>query len=251
MVAALAGGTIGCRNSGGEPVSSPSPARSAGDTVAETDKLYSERADVMKVRQALITLRQGAASNPTDYELAWRLSKFNYYLGSHTPDEAEKEKAFHDGIEAGKQAVKLNTERPEGHFWLGANYGGNAEVSTLAGLTEIEDIKREMEAVLKIDEGYEGGSAYMGLGQVYLKAPRIFGGDVQKAISYLERGLKVGPNNGLMRLRLAQAYAEANRDNDAREQLKILFESKPTPGYEPEYSDAVKEGKELESKLKS
>jgi tetratricopeptide (TPR) repeat protein len=205
----------------------------------------------MKVRQALIALRQATAENPTNYELAWRVAKYNYYLGSHTPDESEQEKAFHDGIEAGKLAVKLNNDGPEGHFWLGANYGGNAEISTLAGLTDLEDIKREMEAVLKIDEQFEGGSGYLGLGQVYLKAPKIFGGDVQKAIEYLEKGIKVGPNNGLMRLRLAEAYAEANRDNEAREQLKILFEGKPTPGYEPEYDDAVKEGRELEAKLKS
>ena len=204
----------------------------------------------MKVRQGLIALRQAQTSNPTDYEIAWRLAKFNYYLGDHTTDDTEQEKAFHDGIEAGKLAVKLDGNRPEGHFWLGANYGGYAKISTLAGLTDIDNIKREMEAVIKINEGYEGGSAYLGLGQMYLKAPRIFGGDVDKAIDYLEKGLKVGPNNGLMHLRLAQAYAAANRDNDARQQLKVLFENKPTPGYEPEYSDAVKEGKELEEKLK-
>ena len=216
----------------------------------QADEFYAERAEVMKVRQGLVLLRQAMTSQPTDYEIAWRLAKFNYYLGAHTSDGTEKENAFDDGIEAGKLAVKLNNDRPEGHFWLAANYGANAEISTLAGLTDIEDIKREMGAVLKIDERYEGGSAYLGLGQVYLKAPKIFGGDVQKAIEYLEKGLKVAPNNGLMRLRLAQAYAAANRDKDARDELKMLFENKPTPGYEPEYNDAVKEGRVLQEKLK-
>lgn len=241
----------GCSEPAEPAVSGPPSGRSAAESVAEVDQLYAQRADLMKVRQALIALRQATSENPTNYELAWRVAKYNYYLGSHTSEEREQEKAFHDGIEAGKLAVKLNNDRPEGHFWLGANYGGNAEISTLAGLTDIEDIKREMETVLKIDESFEGGSAYLGLGQVYLKAPKIFGGDVAKAIGYLEKGIKVGPNNGLMRLRLAEGYAAANRDNDAREQLKILFEGKPTPGYEPEYEDAVKEGRELEAKLKS
>jgi tetratricopeptide (TPR) repeat protein len=249
--AAFAVGPLGCGKPAEQAVSAPVNGRQAAETIAEADTLYAQRADVMRVRQGLIGLRQAMAENSTSYELAWRVAKYNYYLGSHTSDETEEEKAFHDGIEAGKLAVKLNNDRPEGHFWLGANYGGNAEISTLAGLTDIEDIKREMEAVLKIDEHFEGGSAYLGLGQVYLKAPKIFGGDTQKAIEYLEKGIKVGPNNGLMRLRLAEAYAEANRDNDAREQLKILFEGKPRPGYEPEYDDAVKEGRELEAKLKS
>jgi tetratricopeptide (TPR) repeat protein len=243
-------GAIGCRKTSGEAVTTPAPPASTADPKTQADDFYSQRADVMKVRQALIVLRQAFTASPADYEIAWRLARANYYLGTHSTDETETEKAFRDGTEAGKIAVKLNEGRPEGHFWLGANYGGNAEISTLASLTDIEDIKREMEAVLKIDRGFESGSAYMALGQVYLKAPRIFGGDVQKAIDYLQQGLKVGENNGLLHLRLAEAYAEAHRTEEARQQLKILFEKKATPGYEPEYNDAIKEGHELEDKLK-
>lgn len=246
FVAAL----LGCSTPAEPAVSAPSSGRSAAESIAQADELYAQRADVMRVRQGLIALRQAAAEHATNYELAWRVAKYNYYLGSHTTDETEQAKAFHEGTEAGKLAVKLNNDRPEGHFWLGANYGGNAEISTLAGLAEIEDIKRAMEAVLKIDESFQSGSAYMALGQVYLKAPRILGGDVGKAIEYLEKGLKFGPNNAPLRLRLAEAYAEAKRIPDAHRELKILFESQPSPGYEPEHNDAVKEGRELEAKLK-
>jgi TPR repeat protein len=107
-----------------------------------------------------------------------------------------------------------------------------------------------METVLKLDESYEAGSAYMALGQMYRKAPRIFGGDLSKAIEYLEKGIKVGPNNGLTRLRLAQAYADARRNEDARKQIEILMGITPTPGYEPEYNDALKEARELQEKIK-
>lgn len=239
-----------CRSAPGEHIIAPST-RPSAETLDLADRLYAERGDLMKVRQGLIFLRQAMAAHPTDYEIGWRVAKFNYYLGSHTSEETEQEKAFHDGIEAGKLAVKLNNARPEGHFWLGANYGGNAEISTLAGLAEIEDIKREMEAVLKIDESFQAGSAYLALGQVYLKAPRILGGDVSRAIDYFQKGLTFGPNNAMLRLRLAEAYAEAQRAEDARRELKILFDSQPSAGYEPEHSDALKEGRELEAKLKS
>jgi len=248
--ATLIFGAIGCRRTTGEAVPVPPAPPVAADPKVQADDFYAQRADVMKVRQAIIVLRQAFTANPADYEIAWRAARANYYLGTHSPDDTETERAFREGTEAGKAAVKLNAGRPEGHFWLGANYGGNAEISTLASLTDIEDIKREMEAVLKIDEGFEAGSAYMALGQVYLKAPRIFGGDVQKAIDYLQKGLKVGENNGLLHLRLAEAYVEQHRNEDARQQLKILFEKKATPGYEPEYNDAIKEGHKLEEKLK-
>src|SRR5919205_151743 len=92
---------------------------------------------------------------------------------------------------AGKAAVALQPNKPEGHFWLGANYGGNAAHSTLSNLSSFTDIKTEMEAVLKLDESYQGYSTYLGLGRLYLGAPKVFGGDVGKAIEYLEKGVKL------------------------------------------------------------
>jgi len=224
--------------------------RPTNEAITEADGLYAQRADVVKVRQAIVALRQAQADDSTNYDLAWRLAKYNYYLGSHTSESTEKSKAFHDGVEAGKLAVQVRNDKPEGHFWLGANYGGNAQLSALAGFSEIEDIKTEMETVLKIDEKYQSGSAYMVLGQLYLEAPRILGGDVSKAINYLEKGIKIGPDNDLMRAKLAAAYAAAHRNEDARKQIDTLIATKPSPAYQPEYNEAVAEAKKIEEKLK-
>jgi tetratricopeptide (TPR) repeat protein len=224
--------------------------RPAAEAISEADQLYAGRADLTKIRQALVALRQAQADDPTNYDLAWRLAKFNYYLGAHSSDSSEKEKSFHDGIEAGKLAVKLQDGKPDGHFWLGANYGGNAKLSVLAGLSDFEDIRQEMETVLKLDERYQSGSAYMGLGQLYLEAPRLLGGDAQKAVEYLEKGVRIGPDNALLRWHLAAAYAELHRNEDARKQIDYLLAMKPAPGYEPEYEEAVAEVRKLQEKLK-
>ena len=240
---------ISCRKAA--TATSDRPAvRPTADAIAEADRFYGERSDLVKVRQGLVSLRQAQADDPSNYELAWRLSKFNYYLGAHSDNSTEQDKAFREGLEAGNLAVRLQDAKAEGHFWLGANYGGRAQVSTLSGLSELEDIKREMEAVIKIDERFQAGSAYMVLGQMYLQAPRLLGGDVDKAIEYLERGTKVGPDNALMRVRLAQAYAAAKRDADARKTIEDLLAMRPIPGYEPEYNEAVTEAHKLQEKLK-
>src|SRR5438132_4226320 len=101
--------------------------RPAAEAIAEADHLYTGRADLVKVRQGVVALRQAQVEDQASYELAWRLAKFNYYLGAHSPESAERDKAFRDGIEAGKLAVKLQDGKPDGHFWLGANYGGKAQ----------------------------------------------------------------------------------------------------------------------------
>jgi hypothetical protein len=245
----LCAGAIGCRKATTASADYVA-ARPAKEVIAEADGLYAQRSDLVKVRQAIVAVRQAQADDSTNYELVWRQAKYNYYLGAHTPEANEKAKAFHDGIEAGKLAVQLKADKPEGHFWLGANYGGNAQLSTLAGLAEVETIKTEMETVLKIDDKYQAGSAYMGLGQLYLESPRILGGDVSKAISYLEKGIKIGPDNDLMRARLAAAYIAAHRNEDARKQIDMVISTQPSPDYKPEYEEALAQVKKLQEQIK-
>ena len=248
-VASLLFSATSCRKEG-TAIVDESPSRPAADVIAEVDKLYVGRGELTKVRQGLIALRHSQATEAGNYDLAWRLAKFNYYLGSHTPDDTERDKAFRDGIEAGKLAVKLQDGKADGHFWLGANYGGSAKASTFPAPSQIDDIKHEMETVIKLDEGFQAGSAYMVLGQIYLESPRLLGGDTQKAIEYFEKGLKFGPNNALLRWHLAQAYADANRKEDARKEIDTLLTMKVDPGYEPEHREALEKSQKLAEKLK-
>src|ERR1043165_6370895 len=219
MILAVTIGSVSCRKAS-TAASEPAPARPAMDAIAQAEQLYAGRADLVKVREAVVALRQAQADHPSDYDIAWRLAKYNYYLGAHSPQPQEQEKAFRDGIEAGKQAVQLQDSKPDGHFWLGANYGGAAQSSVLAGFAGVDDIKGEMETVLKLDQNYQSASAYMVLGEVYLQAPKLLGGDVQKSIEYLEKGVKLGPDNALMKVTLAKAYAEAHRNAEAQKQLE-------------------------------
>ena len=223
----------------------PQPSPPIADSIAQADKLYAQREDLTHVREAIVLLRQVRANDQNNYEAAWRLARLNYYLGSHTQDQSERDKAFHEGIEAGRAAVKLQDNRPEGHFWLGANYGGEAEQSTLAGLASIDDIRSEMGAVIRIDEGYQSGSAHMVLCQLYLESPKIVGGDPQLALQECEKGLKYGQNNSLLRLHLAEAYIANKRPEDARKQIDQLMQMKPDPDYVPEHNEAVAQAREL------
>ncbi|PWT81785.1 MAG: hypothetical protein C5B44_03220 [Acidobacteria bacterium] len=224
-------------------------AQASASSIAEADQLYAQRGDLAKARMAVAALRQARTADYGNYEAAWKLARADYYLGSHTSGN-EADEAFREGVQAGKTAIQLNGDRPEGHFWLGANYGGSAEHSTLAGLSSFEDIRREMETVIKMDETFQGGSAYLALGQLYLESPRVLGGDTAKAIGYLEKGLKIAPDNALMRVQLAEAYHTAGRDAEARKQIDQLMAMTPHPDYVPEYQDAVDKGKKLLEKMK-
>jgi len=178
------------------------------------------------------------SKDPGNYEATWQLAKFNYYLATHTPDEKERDQAFQNGIEAGQTAVALQSEKPDGHFWLGANYGGAAEQSSIQGLATVDDIQNEMNTVLRLDESYQNGSAYMVFGLVYLNAPSIVGGDPKKAVEMMEKGLRFGEPNAFLHLHLAEAYAKVGRSDEARKQLQTILSMTPDQSYLPEYKEA-------------
>lgn len=221
----------------------------AADLITRADQLYAERLDLAKVREGVTLLRQARAAEPANYEAAWRLARINYYLGEHTTDSGERDKAFSAGEAAGKDAIKLNANKPEGHFWLGANLGGQAEHSALTGLAAADDIRREMQTVIKLDEGFLSGSAYMALARVDLETPQVMGGDPKRATELLEKGLKFGENNPMLRYYLAEAYIKTNRKDEARKQLETVINMQPDPNYIPEHNEAVEKARELMKKV--
>lgn len=224
-------------------------AKVAADRIAEGDALYEGREDINKARVAVAALRQARTADYSNYDAAWKLSRAAFYVGDHTDSDSERDDMFREGIEAGKTAIGLQPNKPEGHFWLGANYGGSAEHSTLANLSSFQDIKGEMDAVLKIDESYQGYSAYLGLGRLYSQAPRAFGGDTAKAIEYLEKGVKLSPNNTTMRLDLAEAYAANNRNAEAKKQIEAILAATPDPVHMSEHKHAVAKAQKLSEKI--
>jgi Tfp pilus assembly protein PilF len=226
-------------------------AKAAADRIAEADALYDAREDLTKARVAVAALRQARTADYGNYEAAWKLARAAFYVAEHTDNDSERDDMYREGIEAGKVAIQLQPDKPDGHFWLGANYGGSAAHSTIANLSSFQDIKNEMETVLKIDESYQGYSVYLGLGRLYLQAPRILGGDTSKATEYLEKGVKLNPNNTLMRFHLAAAYEANHRDAEAKKQLETLMKITPDPKYIPEHEDAVRNAKKLLEKINS
>jgi len=227
----------------------PSDRQSAATYISQADQFYSQREDLTRLQQGIVLLRQAITADPSNYDAAWRLAKFNYYLATHV-EGTQSEQAFRAGIEAGKTAVQLQGDKPEGHFWLGANYGGSLESETISGPATVEDVRKEMETVLKINEGYQDGSAYMVLGLVDLKAPKIVGGDPQRAVTEMEKGLRFGNANAFLRFHLAEAYQAVGRTDDARQQLNTILSMTPDPNYLPELKEARTQARQMLDKIK-
>lgn len=242
IVGLMCGGSS-CRSRTSE--SATNPVETAAEHVSQADQFYAQREDLMQLRRGRISLYRAVTLDPSNYDASWRIAKFDYYLATHTNDRDERKQALREGIEAGKAAVQLQGGKPDGHFWLGANYGAEAQASPLEGLTNIDNINNEMAAVLRLDEGYQDGSAYMILGLVNLDEPKFVGGNPQKAIALMEKGLRFGQANAFLHLHLAEAYLKVGRTADARRQLNAIISLPPNQDYLPEYKEAAGEARRL------
>ena len=248
-LAALVGLTASCASEQSKQPAS-SDAVAVEGLLSEADKHYAGRDSIEHARQAVAVLRRARMTDYNSFEAVWKLSRCQYYLGSHEADEKLKLEAFREGISAGESAVKLAPDKPEGHFWLGANLGGRAKVQgPVYALSSVPDIRREMETVIRLDESFQSGSAYLALGQIELELPEMLGGDRKRAVEELEAGLRFGENNSLLRLRLAEAYYAVKRHAEARAQAGAVLKLKPSPDYVPEHTEASEGARRLLEKL--
>jgi hypothetical protein len=246
-LAALCLSFVGCGGSAHElPEAAAGPRLPVADLIEQADAAYADRADLNRVREGMKLLRSARAQEPANYEAAWRMARLAYTLGDKSKDDGERAKAFAEGVAAGKAAVAADPNKPEGHFWLGANTGGEAQIlGPLSGLASARELRARMETVLRLDEDFQGGSAHMVLGRLDTELPSVAGGDVKRAISTLEKGLQYGDQNSLLRLRLAEAYLADRRKEDARKQIDFILRMKPHPDFLPEHEEATTKAREL------
>jgi hypothetical protein len=215
-------------------------------TSGNADALYRQRETVANAERAA---EIWAAKAKTDFESAWKLARAYYWIGTHQPP-AQGRRTLERGVEAGENAIRLQEGRPEGHFWLAANMGRLAQSFGLRqGVKYRGRIRDELERVLTIDPGFQGGSADDALGQWYDSVPRMFGGSSQKAEQHFQRALSRDPNNTSVLMSLAERRIAAKKHDEARVFLQRLLDAPVEPEWEPEAREFKKKAAALLAKL--
>jgi len=237
---------LSCSERPERPVKAPAAAPGAPELIRRADELYAGREDTGRAREAVALLRRARTLDENDYGAHWKLARSLHYLGETLSEADERDASYSEGIAAGQAAVRLRPGGVEGHYWLGANLAGRTEVQGVIGdLAAVGDVRREMEAVVAADEGYERGGAYLHLARVEMGLPRVLGGDRKRPVELLEKGLRLAADNTALRLQLARAFLAARRREDARRELQTLLASEPHPDYVPEHRRAVAEAERL------
>jgi tetratricopeptide (TPR) repeat protein len=211
----------------------------------ESRELFQKRQNIANLRAAAAKLAKFRKADDRNYEIEWQYSRINYFLGLGSGDDEEKQSSFEKGRDAGHIAANMESERPEGHFWYGANLGELARINPVTvGITSVDDIRAEMNKVIELDPRYQNTAAFDVLAQVEL-GTLMFGGSAEKAAAILEKALTLEQDNAQIHLHLGQAYLAEKRNRDARAQLETVIRMPADPEFGPEQSVCVAEAQRM------
>jgi tetratricopeptide (TPR) repeat protein len=209
------------------------------------DQLYANRTDLASARRAADIWRQALASDPHNFDAAWKLARDDYWLGGHVP-QAEQRASYEAGIDAARKAIAAQPNRPEGHFWMAANMGALAESYGLRqGIRYRKPVKEALETVLRIDPGFADGSADRALGRWYAKVPGLFGGSHKEAEAHLRASLKYDPNSTASHFFLAELFLDDGRKAEARSELQKVIDAPLNPQWTPEDREFKEKARKL------
>jgi hypothetical protein len=102
------------------------------------------------------------------------------------------------------------------------------------GLKYRGDIREELSIVLKLDPGFQQGSADRALGRWYFKVPGLFGGNKKKSEEHLRRSLTYNANSTASRFFLAETLLDMDRKADAITELQRVIDAPLDPEWAPE-----------------
>jgi len=206
--------------------------------IQQADSLYEQRGDLARAREVLDRCREALIKGEDSYGAYWRMARVEYWIGDHTGNNGDKKRIFEQGIYHAKKAVQLAGDRPEGHYWLGINYGVYGEAKgILKSLSLVKPIKEEMNKVLALDPSFDDGGADRVLGRVYHELPGFAGGSKKKALEHLLKSREMGPQVGLTRIYLADTYLSLDEIEKARQELEFVLAMEPDPKLIPETAE--------------
>jgi cytochrome c-type biogenesis protein CcmH/NrfG len=124
--------------------------------------------------------------------------------------------AVDKAIEAVQHSIQLNDKSADAHSLLADLYGrkiplGNA---MLAGPKFGPKVKEENAKAMALDD--KSPRVWASLGRQYLLAPKMFGGDVTKAIESFQKSLAIDPSQDESWVWLARAYEKVGDKTKAQ-----------------------------------
>ena len=225
------------------------------ELIAQADRLWKSRVEPGNADKALETLNESIKIAPHNSQSLWRAARACYWLAERAGEANDKPtqlKLAEQGIDFGKHAIAVDTERKEGYYYLALSYAMRADASPTTGLTLVPTM---IKLLKRADEPVGPGLDYSGpdrvMGQIYLQAPPwpTSVGDVDEAMDHLEDACDDHPEFPENNLALGEAYLKIRKYGDARKHLNRVLAAQPAPDWAAELPRLQQRAQEMLAKI--
>ena len=182
--------------------------------------------DGAELKQVKAVFSQWVLSHPQDPRGHYGLARtdlflYNYYAHVVKNDPVQAEAAFTEAMKEAKIAAEMLPSNGQVHALLGRLYQIQASLhpisSLLATVTTESPVLTEFRQALALDP--DNLEAEIGLGTYCLFAPKVAGGDRERALRHFRRAAKLDPQDPEALTWLAVAFREQGDLGEARRDL--------------------------------
>lgn len=205
-------------------------AQSLEDPLAASIEAARRTRDESQLQTLKTQLEQRVAQNPKDFQGQYALGLVHSYLIDVYESKKDKKGASASvdrAIEAAQRAVQLNDKSADAHSLLGDLYGRKISLSNpmFAGPKYGPKADEEDKRAVAFDD--KNAHVWAVMGRKYLMTPKMFGGDVSKAIDSFQKSLAIDPSQDESWAWLAKAYQKQGDKAKARDAVQHALQLNP------------------------
>ena len=203
---------------------------------------------VQVIEKDIQKLEELSKSNPNDSHILTKLAGRYLNLGDtiHETNEEERVAAYKQGARLAKEALVIQEDLADAHFFYAANLGSATQLQgVMASALVVRELKAHAERAVELQEDH--APALHMLGKMMDELPWLLGGDQEMALTYLQKAVLADEYYAHARLDLAKLYLKRHDVSAAAVELQKILQHPPR---EQSWAWRHHHKPEAESKLK-
>ena len=209
----------------------PASVSAADDSLGAAVEAAGETHDEKQLTSLQAQLEQQVGQHANDAVLFLDLAKVHFYLVDVYEMRKDKKTAgaaLDKGIEAAQRSIQLNDKSADAHSLLADLYGRKISLGNamFLGPKFGPKVKEENAKAMALDN--KNPRVWAGLGRQYLMTPKMFGGDVTKAMASFQKSLAIDSSQDETWVWLAKAFQKQGDTSKAREAVQHALSLNPT-----------------------
>lgn len=213
----------------------PAGAGDAAPLLARFDEEWTRRDRPESLAASRAALDAAEKIAPEAYEVLWREARYLAWVSDDTSlATKERSRLGKKGWEVAEQALRLEPDRIEGHFYAAVNMGNYAlGIGVLKALSQgIEGkFKERLSRAEQIDPDFDSGTVYNAWGRFWFELPWPKY-SAKRSEEALRKALRVNPASARARVYLAELFIKEDKIEQARNVLNDVITSE-SAAYDP------------------